>query len=326
MKSQIKYILLFLFTLFALPMSESVFSDQNGQLFSQKVTPQTFRSNTSSTQDPNSTVDAEMAKVKAIMEAAKKAQETKQVQQTKPQQDIPNFSGSQMPQSTQNQQPIQNPQELIIPPAPTTSIVNPVSPSPSPLTHNGMAQSLEAQISQLNQNNLIFQQSMVQKLEVLNNKNKLLEGEVQKLHSVLSLLNQEVISMNSAMQTLKQQQSVESNSKFSLGGTAILAVVFCLSGILMTLVILWIVGRFRTNLKTSRQAVNPNQKIKEDDEEYDFMNSQEAIPAKLDLARAYITMGDTNAAERVLKSIMGLGNSEQCSQAQNLLNQIAAKP
>jgi FimV-like protein len=39
-------------------------------------------------------------------------------------------------------------------------------------------------------------------------------------------------------------------------------------------------------------------------DEYDFMGSEEGMPAKLDLARAYIDMGDNDSASDVLSEVM----------------------
>ncbi len=57
-------------------------------------------------------------------------------------------------------------------------------------------------------------------------------------------------------------------------------------------------------------------------EEYDFMNSQESIPSKLDLARAYMDMGDYKAAENALKDVMKKGNKEQKEGARDLLGKL----
>jgi FimV-like protein len=56
--------------------------------------------------------------------------------------------------------------------------------------------------------------------------------------------------------------------------------------------------------------------------EYDFMGSQEGVPAKLDLARAYIDMDNKDEAQKILTEILKQGNAEQQSEAKDLLEKI----
>jgi pilus assembly protein FimV len=52
------------------------------------------------------------------------------------------------------------------------------------------------------------------------------------------------------------------------------------------------------------------------------MGSQESIPAKLDLARAYIDMDDKDAARNALNEVVAKGTMEQQKEAQGLLDQL----
>lgn len=56
--------------------------------------------------------------------------------------------------------------------------------------------------------------------------------------------------------------------------------------------------------------------------EYDYIGSVEAIPAKMDLARMYRDMGDLASAELVLKSVMAQGNDAQFLEASELLEEM----
>lgn len=60
----------------------------------------------------------------------------------------------------------------------------------------------------------------------------------------------------------------------------------------------------------------------ETEEEYDFMNSEEAVPVKLDLARAYLDMGQYSSAREALETVIEKGNEEQQMEAKTLLSQI----
>lgn len=62
--------------------------------------------------------------------------------------------------------------------------------------------------------------------------------------------------------------------------------------------------------------------VTDDEGEFDYLNSDEAIPAKIDLARAYIDMGEFSNAREILADIRHRGNSEQQQAAQSLLSKI----
>ena len=68
-------------------------------------------------------------------------------------------------------------------------------------------------------------------------------------------------------------------------------------------------NRLRTPVKQSKLKTIPPG-------EYDFMGSSEGIPAKLDLARAYIAMEDFTAARETLAEILGEGSEEHQSGSQ----------
>ncbi|MBN2689927.1 MAG: hypothetical protein JXR42_04965 [Gammaproteobacteria bacterium] len=64
------------------------------------------------------------------------------------------------------------------------------------------------------------------------------------------------------------------------------------------------------------------EKDEENLSEYDFMGSREGIPAKLDLARAYVDMGDVESAKEVLAEILKNGSIDQQSEAREILVDI----
>jgi len=59
------------------------------------------------------------------------------------------------------------------------------------------------------------------------------------------------------------------------------------------------------------------------DEEYDFMGTEEAMPAKLDLARAYVQMGDAVQAREVLEEILASKNTDYVTQARALMKSLS---
>jgi FimV-like protein len=64
--------------------------------------------------------------------------------------------------------------------------------------------------------------------------------------------------------------------------------------------------------------------IAEDQDEYDYMASDESIPSKLDLARVYMDMGDFSAAKNILKDVLLKGNKQQQEGANDLLVKLGA--
>lgn len=58
------------------------------------------------------------------------------------------------------------------------------------------------------------------------------------------------------------------------------------------------------------------------DEEFDFDDEGDSANTKLDLARAYIDMGDADGARDILKEVMDEGNSDQQQKAQSMLESL----
>jgi pilus assembly protein FimV len=59
-----------------------------------------------------------------------------------------------------------------------------------------------------------------------------------------------------------------------------------------------------------------------EDDEFDFEDEGDSANTKLDLARAYIDMGDADGARDILKEVLSEGNSEQQQQAQSMLESL----
>lgn len=61
-----------------------------------------------------------------------------------------------------------------------------------------------------------------------------------------------------------------------------------------------------------------------DDDDLDFLSDSDETATKLDLARAYIDMGDQEGAREIIREVMNEGNDQQKSEAQNLLSRMEA--
>lgn len=59
-----------------------------------------------------------------------------------------------------------------------------------------------------------------------------------------------------------------------------------------------------------------------DDEEFDFLTDADEVATKLDLARAYIDMGDADGARDILDEVLEEGNEEQKLEAGSLIERI----
>ena len=59
-----------------------------------------------------------------------------------------------------------------------------------------------------------------------------------------------------------------------------------------------------------------------DDAELDFLADTDEAATKLDLARAYIDMGDTEGAKDILDEVSQEGNEQQREEAKELLGRI----
>lgn len=65
-----------------------------------------------------------------------------------------------------------------------------------------------------------------------------------------------------------------------------------------------------------------NDDVLGDDDDFDFLSETDENATKLDLARAYIDMGDTEGARDILNEVLGEGNEEQQSEAKELLARV----
>jgi len=62
--------------------------------------------------------------------------------------------------------------------------------------------------------------------------------------------------------------------------------------------------------------------VSADDDDFDFLSDTDEVATKLDLARAYIDMGDTEGAKDILDEVLQEGSDEQKSEANGLLERI----
>ncbi|MDX5372809.1 MAG: hypothetical protein LPK18_10275 [Pseudomonadaceae bacterium] len=75
---------------------------------------------------------------------------------------------------------------------------------------------------------------------------------------------------------------------------------------------------------SARPAVEPalEQALTGDDDDFDFLGDTDENATKLDLAKAYIDMGDSEGARDILQEVMTEGNPQQQQEAKQLLAQV----
>ena len=75
---------------------------------------------------------------------------------------------------------------------------------------------------------------------------------------------------------------------------------------------------------TSRNDSKPRTggAAEESDDAFEFLNEEDAATTKLDLARAYIDMGDEDGAREILTEVLQEGSSEQQQTANELLAKL----
>ncbi len=198
-------------------------------------------------------------------------------------------------------------------------------PAP-PTTDNSLEmKTLQAQLAQLNQNAISFQQKMDEKILLITNQMNTNQTELQRLEKALMLLDQEV-------QALQQKPGVTALAPAATthprAGNSFKLLSFWEQrigrwGVLVAMIVVLVILIFLTRWVLLKKGKRKEDIDAKDDTqgEYDYMGSEESIPAKLNLARAYIKMEDYEQAETLLREVIKKGSKQQQQEAQVLLDQ-----
>jgi len=100
---------------------------------------------------------------------------------------------------------------------------------------------------------------------------------------------------------------------------SIVIMVLLLWSFLLTVIISKISFSVNRNSFNKDKEIDNNQDEKS---EYDFMGSKEGIPAQLNLAKAYIDMGNKEGAKEILVKVMKDGNKSQQKEARKILYEL----
>ena len=141
---------------------------------------------------------------------------------------------------------------------------------------------------------------------------------VNNQQQVIQNLQQEVLQLKQYNQAIKQQNStspllhipfvVEQN----LGSWPSMSQITIL---FFAVLILWAMFEFG-DVKLIERSTDDY------DNEYDFLNTQEGLESQLDLAQAYIEMGDLQSAKLALNIVIASDNKPLIEQANNFLLDI----
>ncbi len=165
------------------------------------------------------------------------------------------------------------------------------------------------QIATLVENTARFEQQTTAELASLKQHNQALETKVAQLNEQLKTMSYHFIQLSTYIknQDTGYGQAVLKNLKeygWSLGGS-----------LLALALLLWAYIGIGKNRSTSK-------KDKAEHDEYDFLQGKESIPTKLDLARAYIDMGDDYSAQSTLKDVLQKGDENQQQIARDLMAKL----
>jgi len=199
----------------------------------------------------------------------------------------------------------------------------PSQTTPASSNNNGTeVRALQAEITQVNQNSLQYQQKNDGKIRMLTNQLSTLSSRVDRIQKAMILLDQEINAMqnkSTAVQELVKNPQTNEHGKHWLdyweGHFGVWSVLLFM---LVILVVLAFMSRLVIKANKKQQASSED---KDTDDEYDYLGSEEGMPAKLNLARAYIKMEDFESAKEVLDEVLSDGTDEQKAQAQELKKQ-----
>lgn len=196
-------------------------------------------------------------------------------------------------------------------PAPTATAAPAATPAPAvaaaPAASGEInASTLKDALLQLNKNVLQYQQQNDAKMLILGAQVSTNTSEITRLDKALTLLNQEVTAANPGL--------VQTNTGFHNWRSYLNMGLALVGGLIILFVILALLRNFlRKKPKAAAEAGDDTEG------EYDYMGSAESMPAKLNLAHAYIKMENFAGAKEVLQEVIQKGTEEQKLAAKELL-------
>lgn len=181
---------------------------------------------------------------------------------------------------------------------------------------------LQTQLQKISADFNDFKQQMTTRIDVIAASNNSTENKIATLSQSLNAADQKMLALQKA-QAVSQQGLLNrvSQTLESWGEYVNFEVALIIFGLVIVLLIGWWWhhhhGKKKKLLPESPSSTENTQG------EYDLMNSAEGIPAKLNLARAYIEMSNKSEAYNVLQEVLQQGNEAQKQEAKGLLEKCA---
>lgn len=190
------------------------------------------------------------------------------------------------------------PQQESQPPIPTTSITNETLAQPSAS---------------------ITQEITEPVLKNFNDRLVVLETQHAALHAQLVQMEERINSLNAKLGSGEQKMPEVINRLKNYLGPQLFMVVSTVVIIVFLLLLVYIITPKR---KKSVAVSYPQGEYSEKEQEFDLMKGAEGVEAKLNLARAYIEMGQGSKAQGILNDVLLHGNDNEQKEAKTLLDKI----
>lgn len=191
--------------------------------------------------------------------------------------------------------------------------VMPTPPVSSSTSNN--VQALQAQIVRFAQMTNSTQQQLSDRLAAVSKQNQQLEKKLASMTKAMQQMQLVIDQIGDSSSNAAPPPAAGVNSKMVQAWKPWL---MALSVVVVLLLLLNVYSIWSARHQSTRSS-SPG----ELDEEYDFMSTEEAIPAKLDLARAYVQMGDATQAREVLEEILASKNPDYVTQAKALMKSLS---
>ena len=197
---------------------------------------------------------------------------------------------------------------------PQSPLVSPASISATAAIANSTAdENVEGQLSQLTQSTLTFEQQADVRIQNLVDSNHAIGSALRGMSQNIAMLQQQMGQLPAS--------STSVDTVFGMNAQEFQGMVMGAGGV-MLLGIGILFGQYLQ--RRSRIGVVPRKSV-DIESEYDFMGTNEAIPAKLDLARSYIAMNDFVQAKQILKTVIEKGDDAQRAEAGLLFHKMLGK-
>lgn len=162
-----------------------------------------------------------------------------------------------------------------------------------------------------------YKREMNDRLVTLEQQNSAMQLQISHAEQMLSSLTQQMVNVSKQISTISNENNLFAQFKTILPKSK--AGWWIIWGVFFSIVLLWMPWSSKKVVEHKEPMLSNSE---DHEDEYDYMNSEEAIPAKLDLARTYIDMDDPNSAKQILKDVLDKGNEAEKKRAQQLLSMI----